>query len=169
MTSLRFPLFLLAFLVALPALADTPYRLLIGDPIPDIELVRLDGSRVRTAALRGHKVALTFYSPYCAPCQAELPTLARVVDRLNLGAPDRVQMVVIAVDGNPDAATMATAPKAEWLVDADDKARGAFDPRTLPCTFLIDQTGTVRHINRGYGKGYELRVERWLRSMPATR
>jgi hypothetical protein len=47
--------------------------------------------------------------------------------------------------------------------------RAAFDPRTMPCTFLADQTGTVRHINRGFGGGYETRVEQWPRSMLAGR
>jgi peroxiredoxin len=165
MTILRLPLLLAALLVVAPALADAPYRLLIGEPMPDVELTRLDGSRVTTTSLRGSRVALTFFSPYCAPCQTELPALARVVGRVNGGGTDHVRMVVIATDARPDAATLAKAPKAEWLMDHDDRARTAFDPRTLPCTFLADQTGTVRHINRGFGTGYEARVERWLRSM----
>jgi cytochrome c biogenesis protein CcmG, thiol:disulfide interchange protein DsbE len=165
MTTARLPLLAAALLVAAPALADTPYLLLIGDPMPNLELVRLDGSRVTTASLRGRPVALTFFSPYCEPCQTELPTLARVVDRVNGAVPDRVRMVVVATDARPDTTTLAKAPKADWLVDRDDTVRAGFDPRTLPCTFLADQTGTVRHINRGFGKGYEARIEQWLRSM----
>jgi cytochrome c biogenesis protein CcmG/thiol:disulfide interchange protein DsbE len=169
MTTARLPLLLAVLLAVAPALADAPYRLLIGDPMPDVELTRLDGSRVATASLRGHRVALTFFSPYCGPCQKEIPVLARGVDRMNGAATDRVRMVVIATDARPDKAAIAKAPNAEWLIDQDDQARAAFDPRTLPCTFLADHAGTVRHINRGFGSGYETRVERWLRSMLAQR
>jgi cytochrome c biogenesis protein CcmG, thiol:disulfide interchange protein DsbE len=169
MVTTRIPLLLAVLLVVAPAFADTPYRLLIGDPMPDIELTRLDGNRIRTTSLRGRPVALTFFSPYCAPCQTELPVLSRVVDRVNSAATDRVRLVVIATDARPDAAAVAKAPNADWLVDQDDKARAAFDPRTIPCTFLADQTGTVRHINRGFGGGYETRIEHWLRSMLTRR
>jgi cytochrome c biogenesis protein CcmG, thiol:disulfide interchange protein DsbE len=169
MTTARLPLLLAVLLAVAPAFADTPYRLLIGDPMPDVGLTRLDGSRIRTTSLRGRPVALTFFSPYCAPCQAELPVLGRVVERVNGAATGRLRMVVIATDARPDAAAIAKAPNADWLIDQDDTARAAFDPRTFPCTFLADQTGTVRHINRGFGSGYEARVEQWLRSMLARR
>jgi hypothetical protein len=32
----------------------------------------------------------------------------------------------------------------------------------------MDEAGTVRHINRGFGKGYEARITRWLVSMRAA-
>jgi cytochrome c biogenesis protein CcmG, thiol:disulfide interchange protein DsbE len=169
MSTARLPLLLAVVLAAAPAIADTPHRLLIGDPLPDVELTRLDGSRIRTTSLRGRPMALTFFSPYCAPCQTELPVLSRIVDRVNGDAKNRARMVVIATDGRPDAATVAKSPNAEWLIDQDDQARATFDPRTMPCTFIADQTGTVRHINRGFGSGYETRVEQWLRAMLAGR
>ena len=111
---------------------------------------------------------MSFYSRYCAPCRRELPTLVRVLDRVNRDLPParNVLGLVIAVDTPPEAQFhREIGPRLRWLLDAGGKARAAFDPRTYPCTFLVDSDGRVRHINRGYGPGYETRVEGWLRSM----
>jgi cytochrome oxidase Cu insertion factor (SCO1/SenC/PrrC family) len=149
------------------ARADHP-RLRIGDALPDLELSRAGGGRLQLRSLRGQTVAISFFSIYCRPCRVELPTLARVLDRVNRALPARrrVLPVVITLDAPPEAALLARlGPTARVLLDKGNKARAAFDPRTYPCTFLVDVRGRVRHINRGFGPGYEARVERWIRAM----
>jgi len=37
--------------------------------------------------------------------------------------------------------------------------------RTFPTTFLVDRAGVVRHINRGWGPGYQARLLAWLHAM----
>jgi cytochrome oxidase Cu insertion factor (SCO1/SenC/PrrC family) len=156
-----------AALAANTAYADRP-RLRIGDPLPDLELPRVGGGKLQLRTLRGQTVAISFFSVYCRPCRIELPTLARVLDRVNrdLPAKRRVLPLIITLDAAPEPAILARlGPTARVLVDKAGKARAAFDPRTYPCTFLVDVRGQVRHINRGFGSGYEARVERWLRAM----
>ena len=158
----------LVLAAATPAAAKG-YRLRIGDAVPDLELPRLEGGRLRLAALRGSLVALSFYSPYCEPCHRELPVLRRVVERVARDTGAAIATVIIVTEGRPAADLVKQHAAARWLLDEKDQARAAFDPRTLPCTFLIDERGTVRHINRGFGSGYEQRVEKWLRGLAAAK
>lgn len=160
----------LAGLAAEAAAAQPRYKLIIGESLPDIELPRLEGGPVKLFTLRGQPLAISFFSRYCEPCRRELPTLVRVVERLNRSVPARRQViaVVISLDSREETRPQSRlAPSARWLLDGDGRARASFDPRTFPCTFLADAGGRVRHINRGFGAGYEARVERWLRSLMA--
>jgi cytochrome c biogenesis protein CcmG/thiol:disulfide interchange protein DsbE len=158
-----------ALLTAATPAAAKDYRLHIGDAMPDLELPRLEGGRLRLHSLRGSLVVVSFYSPYCEPCERELPVLKRVVERVARDTRAAIVTVIIVTEGRPAAELVKQHAAARWLVDEKDRARSAFDPRTLPCTFLIDQKGTVRHINRGFGSGYEQRVEKWLRAMAAAK
>ncbi len=151
-------------------LLDTaPYRLRIGDTMPDIELPRLDGSTLRLGTLRGKTVVVSFYSPYCEPCRHELPALQRAIQRVHHDTGAAITMVVVVTEERPSDDVVKQHPSALWLLDPDGRAQSAFDPRRLPCTFAIDTGTTVRHINRGFGPGYEARVGRWLREMVSGR
>lgn len=149
--------------------AKAPYRLRLGDAMPDLELPRLEGGRLRLGSLRGQVVAVSFYSPYCEPCRRELPALDRAVARVSRETGVAITTVIVVVEDRPPAALAKRHPTARWLLDEHERARAAFDPRTLPCTFLVDERGVVRHINRGFGPGYEGRVTRWLRGLVGRR
>jgi peroxiredoxin len=155
-------------LVAATPAAAKDYRLRIGDAMPDVELPRLEGGRLRLGSLRGNVLVVSFYSPYCEPCERELPVLERVVARVARDTRAAITAVIVVTEGRPAAELVKRHAAARWLLDEKERARTAFDPRTLPCTFLIDEKGTVRHINRGFGSGYEQRVEKWLRGMAAA-
>jgi thiol-disulfide isomerase/thioredoxin len=158
----------LCLLVTLPA-GGVPYRLRIGDTMPDVELPRLEGGALRLGTLRGQIVTLSFYSPYCEPCRRELPALKRAVERVTRDRGTAITVVIVVTEDRPPAELVKEHAGALWLLDTDNRARGAFDPRTLPCTFLVDAKGKVRHINRGFGSGYEARVEKWLRGIAGGR
>jgi cytochrome c biogenesis protein CcmG, thiol:disulfide interchange protein DsbE len=172
MRKLHLVLSLVLLLPGRPGTSDENHpRLRIGDEVPRLELPRLGGGggKLSLSSLRGQVVALSFYGSFCAPCRKELPELNGIVERLNRDLPPkkRAVLLVLAIDEKPpgDAQRARLAPSAIWLHDASGKAREAFDPRTYPCTFLVDGEGIVRHINRGFGPGYPERVERWLRGM----
>ena len=144
-------------LLCLPALgasAQPRPKLIIGESLPDLALPRLEGGKLALRGLRGQPVAISFFSRYCEPCRRELPTLQRVLARLNRELPAKRQVlgVVISLDSADETRAQARlAPSMRWLLDPDGHARAQFDPRTFPCTFLADATSRVRHINRGFG------------------
>jgi len=171
MRLVRYVLFLLTVsmtivMVATTGAAEPPYRLRIGDHAPDIELTRLEGGQLRLSNVNRQSLVVTFYSPYCEPCRRELPVLARVIARVAHDTGSDVRMVVIVTEGPPIVSLVRELGSAViWLLDDHQKAKAAFDPRTLPCTFIFGSNDVVRHINRGFGSEYETRVEGWLRRL----
>lgn len=148
------------------ARAEDHPRLRIGDTLPDLVVQRLAGEPLHLSSLHGEAAVIAVYSSFCEPCHRMLPIVVKLVDQINKQANIRIPLFVIAVDGNVEQDLVARyGPSITWLLDHDGAAQAAFDPQTLPCTFLADDTGTVRHINRGYGQGYEKRVGDWLRAL----
>ncbi len=168
---MRYPGSVLAWLWAFVMLtmtsaAEPTYRLKIGDRAPDIEFTRLEGGQLRLSSLPRQALAIIFYSPYCEPCRRELPILARVVARVSHGASAEVRIAVIVSEGRPEAGAVEKfGPSVIWLLDDNQKAKSAYDPRTLPCTFIFGEDDIVRHINRGIGPQFESRLEGWLRRL----
>jgi thiol-disulfide isomerase/thioredoxin len=167
---MRYFLSILSFCVAIvmvaTSAAESPYRLRIGDHAPDIELTRLEGGQLRLSGVNRQSLAVSFYSPYCEPCQRELPVLSRVVARVAHDTGSDVRLAVIVTEGPPDTSLISKlGPSVIWFLDDHEKAKAAFDPRTLPCTFIFGTNDVVRHINRGFGPKYEARVEGWLRRL----
>ena len=157
-------------MVTMTSVAESPYRLRIGDPAPDIELTRLEGGQLRLSDVNRKSLVVSFYSPYCEPCRRELPVLARVVARVAHDTGSDVKMVVIVTEGPPDTGLVGKlGPSVIWLLDDHQKANATFDPRTLPCTFIFGANNIVRHINRGFGPQYATRVEGWLRRLVSNR
>jgi len=63
------------------------------------------------------------------------------------------------------AAGAPVPPGALVALDPDGVAARRWGANRLPTTFLVDATGVVRHINRGWGPGYRERLTRWLRNI----
>jgi hypothetical protein len=56
-----------------------------------------------------------------------------------------------------------TVPKgAKLVLDRDGTAARLWGQDRFPTTFVIDAAGIIRHINRGFGPGYEQRLRGWL-------
>lgn len=145
---------------------------LIGDPLPKLTLKSVDGgAKVALHGLGRGVVAFSFYSKYCRPCRKELPALHRAVARVNAalaaqGKPtQRIKTVVLVLDTAPPKMVRQKLGKETlWLHDRERQAQTAFVPRRYPCTYLARDL-RIRKINRGYGRGYEKRVEGWLRGL----
>jgi peroxiredoxin len=128
---------LLAAACAAPALAAG--RLVAGtnEPAPPLSLRDLDGNEVRLEAFRGRTVVVNFWATWCAPCVAEMPSLARLRAAL---APAGVE--VLAVNLQENAARIR--PFAERLGlqfpivrDHDGSVTRAWGARVFPTTYVV--------------------------------
>jgi cytochrome c biogenesis protein CcmG/thiol:disulfide interchange protein DsbE len=136
---------------------------LVGDPMPQIPLVGLAGEKVTWPA--DATVAVVFFATWCEPCHAALADI-RELRRTRGG----FQIVLVAVGEAPAKVRSFLAQRpgtdvAAVVLDRTGDVARAFGQDRFPTTFLVDGKGIVRHINRGYGRGYHDRIERWLSAM----
>ena len=112
---------------------------------PELSLQNLNGESESLTDYRGQVVLINNWATWCPPCKAEMPTLvAYHKDHMADG------FSVIAVEaGEPaDVVTQfASSYKMSfpvWLDPTGESLR-AFGNGTLPNSYVIDRTGTVRY------------------------
>lgn len=123
----------------------------VGDPAPDKELARLDGTGSgKIADYRGDWVLVNFWASWCAPCRTEAPAL-EAFQQQHSG--DGFTVLGINLDDTTDDATAfirrygLTYPQ---LRDGDGRdRRDAYGMTGFPESFLVDPQGRLALIRRG--------------------
>jgi peroxiredoxin len=100
--------------------------------------------------LKGKVVYVDFWASWCTPCLRSMPAL-----RTLYGNHKDQGFVVIGVNKDVSGAEaerfLRRFPVSFPLVaDADDAVAKAFDVKTMPSGYLIDRSGVVRQVLRGF-------------------
>jgi cytochrome c biogenesis protein CcmG/thiol:disulfide interchange protein DsbE len=115
---------------------------LVGKPMPDVTLPRLDtGAMVRIRdATRDGPVLVNFFASWCGPCQIEHPALMAMRAR-------HVRIIGVAYKDAPANTQSFLAklgdPFMQVLVDRDGRAGIDFGVSGVPETYLISPQGKV--------------------------
>jgi peroxiredoxin len=147
----RLAAMLAAATLALPALAADP----TGSPAPAFTLGSSAGSNVSLAQYKGQVVMLNFWASWCGPCRQEMPLLESIYKKYN-----RMGFTLIGVNVEPDSNAAnqwlkQTPVSFPILYDKDSKVSKMYDVAGMPSTVIIDRTGKVRVLHRGYKPGDE--------------
>jgi peroxiredoxin len=147
----RFAAIIAAAGLALPALAADP----TGAPAPQFTLAARSGPSVSLAQYRGQVVMLNFWASWCGPCRQEMPLLESIYKKYN-----RLGFTLIGVNVEPDSNAAndwlkQTPVSFPILYDKDSKVSKMYDVAGMPSTVIIDRTGKVRVLHRGYKPGDE--------------
>ncbi len=117
----------------------------VGELVPDLELVSLDGEKASLASLRGRAVLLNLWATWCLPCIQEMPELAALHER---HGKEGLAVVGVSIDGADAAAKVRRfvferkVPFAVWL-DPEMRLPRACRVPGLPATFIVDREGRI--------------------------
>jgi thiol-disulfide isomerase/thioredoxin len=137
---------------ALPAALDS---LRTGAPAPAFALQSNSGKAVNLADLKGQIVLVNFWASWCGPCRKEMPILEQLNRQYRTKG-----VTLVGVNVEPDTAAAvdwlkATPVSFPILFDVDSKVSKLYQVEGMPNTVILDRTGRVRYIHRGYSPGAE--------------
>lgn len=117
--------------------------------VPELQARDLQGQSWRLSDLRGKAVLINFWASWCAPCQAEMPSLQSLARQQG---PDK--LVVLAVNFKESAATaqhfaQRAALDLPVLRDPDGSIARQWQVKVFPTTVLVAADGRVKAIVRG--------------------
>jgi peroxiredoxin len=138
-----------ALAITLPALAGT------NAPAPAFTLASNGGKAVSLAQYQGQVVMINFWASWCGPCRQEMPLLESIYKKYN-----KLGFTMIGVNVEPDSKAAddwlkATPVSFPILYDKDSKVSKLYDVQGMPSTVIIDRTGKLRVLHRGYKPGDE--------------
>jgi len=140
-----------ALSVSLPTLAGSS----AAAPAPTFTLASRAGQDVSLAQYKGQVVMLNFWASWCGPCRQEMPLLESIYKKYN-----KMGFTMIGVNVEPDSNAAnewlkATPVSFPILYDRDSKVSKLYDVAGMPSTVIIDRSGKLRVLHRGYKPGDE--------------
>jgi peroxiredoxin len=137
----------------------------VGTAAPDFTLRALSGPNMRLQEQRGQVVLVNFWATWCGPCRKEMPHLNRIADKYKSSG-----LVMLGVNVDDDvrnAAEVAAKLGVRFpvLLDTDKKVSRLYDLNAMPSTLVIDRSGRVRYLHRGYQDGYEDLYDKQIRDL----
>jgi len=140
-----------ALSLSLPALAGSSS----GGPAPAFTLASRAGQDVSLAQYKGNVVMINFWASWCGPCRQEMPLLESIYKKYN-----KMGFTMLGVNVEPDSNAAndwlkATPVSFPILYDRDSKVSKLYDVAGMPSTVIIDRSGKVRVLHRGYKPGDE--------------
>lgn len=117
--------------------------------VPQLQAQDLQGKSWRLVDLRGKAVLINFWASWCAPCQAEMPSLQSLA---KAQGPDK--LVVLAVNFKESAPVaqrfvQRTGLDLPVLLDPDGTIARQWQIKVFPSTVLLGADGRVQAVVRG--------------------
>jgi thiol-disulfide isomerase/thioredoxin len=118
-----------------------------GTVLPDLTKFKLEGS---LPTLAGKVVLVDFWASWCSPCKASFPALDLL--QKDYGAKG---FLILAVNQDKTGEAMKTFLAKNpvgftTLRDPENKLVAAADVSSMPSSYLVDRSGRIRYIHRGF-------------------
>jgi thiol-disulfide isomerase/thioredoxin len=142
-----------------------------GQPL-NAPITTINNTPLDLATLKGKVVLLDVWATWCDPCRAALPVYQALATKY---ADQGLTVLAISIDEDHEAALT-------YFKKAGFTFTGAWDPKgtwpsrlgltTMPTSWLIDRTGTITKVHRGFRAGdgapLEAAIKKALAKSPAA-
>ena len=129
---------------------------------PNFTLKSNSGKNLRLSEQRGDVVLINFWASWCGPCRQEMPELEAIYQKYHqLG----FTIFGINVDKEKPMADKVLNDSTlsfPILFDTENTISALYQVDAMPTTVLVDRSGIIRFIHRGYKPGYE---EEYIKQM----
>ena len=142
----------LALLAALAGVAPATAAPQAGDAAPDFVGRTFEGEPLMLPALAGKVVVVSFWASWCGPCRKELPLLERIQ---MVAGKERLQVVAVNIEDLATYRRIVRAMAGAQLTLASDtakEAQQAYGVKGIPHTVIVDKTGRIVRVHRGYSE-----------------
>ena len=138
---------------------------LIGSPAPEFDLPAVSGGKhASLSSAEGKVVLVDFWATWCAPCKASFPKYEALA-RAHGGD---VAVIGISEDDEADGiADFAKETGATFTLawDKEKSVAAAYQPGSMPTSFIVDKNGLVRFVHAGFRDGEEHDIEKQIKSL----
>jgi len=151
---------------AVPNISHEAAHPLLGKQAPDFAQKTVTGSKTISLRELSGKVAIVdFWATWCEPCRRSFPKLEAISAKYGSNG---VKIVGVSEDDEKSgvgdfAANLGTNFPLVW--DENKTIAAKWQPRTMPCMFVLDRGGKVRFVHVGYHDDDEVTIEREIRSL----
>ena len=119
-----------------------------GNPQPaPLRLKAMDGKSYSIDELKGKVVLINFWASWCGPCVKEIPSLNRLVEKMQ---GKEFQLLTVDIKEPPSKIKaffkeLGIQAKFPVLMDTDGKVSQAWKVYAYPSNYLLDKTGKIRY------------------------
>jgi len=159
---------LLVAAVAAACLAPVAHAVEPGEAAPALSLPTAKGDPVALDKLRGKIVYVDFWASWCGPCRRSFPWMNEMQARYG---PKGFTVVGVNVDKKrPDAERFLAQIPATFTVVFDETGAtpSAWGVKGMPSSYLVDGTGKVVYVERGFTDEHKADLEKRIAALVAA-
>lgn len=138
---------------------------LTGAQAPSFELpAQVGAKQVSLADGAGKVMIVDFWATWCDPCKESFPHYQKLVDKYG----GELVVVGLSVDDDPKgiaAFAKSTGVKFPLAWDEGQSVSQAYQPPTMPTSYVIDKNGIVRYVHVGFHSGDEAKIDEQVASL----
>jgi len=110
---------------------------------PQFELLDMKGRQHSLSDYRGNIVLLQFWATYCTPCRKEMPTMNRLIEKMQ-GKDFRIVTINMAESKAQVQRFLDEVPvDFPVLLDSDGATLGQWKVFAAPANFILDKSGNI--------------------------